>query len=92
MKGLPFGCVYFAGTLLLFAFFDEYWPLFGISVANGLGNGIFNMCNSLVPHEIVGTELYSPAMGVLNTAYGAGNALSGPLGGEFIYSKLYCDI
>ena len=81
MKGLPFGCIFFAGTLFLFAIFDDYWLLFGVSVANGLGNGLFTMCNTLVPHQIVGTELYSTAMGILNTVYGVGNALSGPLGG-----------
>ena len=40
------------------------------------------MCFSLVPHEIVGTDLYSTGMGVINTIYGAGNAISGPLGGK----------
>ena len=40
------------------------------------------MCFSLVPYEIVGTELFSTAMGMANTVYGAGNAISGPLGGK----------
>ena len=72
----------FAVTALLLPFMEDYWSLFATGVANGLSVGVFVMCTSLVPHEIVGTELFPTAMGVASTCIGLGNAIIAPIGGE----------
>ena len=82
IKGQPFASIMFAVTILLLGILDDYWSLFASTAAVGCVNGLMTMCFTLVPHDIVGTELYSTAMGVVNTMYGVGNSISGPVGGK----------